>query len=222
MFRSYRKYAAVSPFHLVLAFLLIGHAVWIPSAAGGEGKDRIPPGQRPVENFPLLYFDEVPDLDRERWRLRVHGLVLEESKLDWEAFSSLDTVATVSDFHCVTGWSRLDNSWSGVRIREILHRAGVRPEARFVTFRGADGYSTSLPISECAGDKDILAFRWEGILLEKDRGGPVRAVIPAKYAYKSALWVVEMELTEKQELGYFELRGYSNSADPWKEERYEK
>ena len=97
--------------------------------------------------------------------------------------------------------------------------AEPKPGAKFVTFRGADGYTTSLAIEDCIGDDDILAFCWEGQNLEKSLGGPVRAVIPSRYGYKSCMWLVEMKLTKKQQLGYWEKRGYSNSADPWKEER---
>ena len=133
---------------------------------------------------------------------------------------ALESVEMVSDFHCVTGWTRLDNHWKGVRIRTVLQLAGPKESANYVTFVSVDGYTTSLPINECTGDEDILAFRWEGRDLDKDNGGPVRIVIPDKYGYKGALWIQELRITKEQELGYWEQRGYSNSADPWKEERY--
>jgi len=183
---------------------------------------RVPPGQKVIQDFPLLHIAKIPDSDRENWTLHVTGEGKDTLLLRWNDFVALDTVASVSDFHCVTGWSRLDNHWVGVRIRDVLQLADPERSAKYVTFRSQDGYTTSLPLSECTGDEDILAFRWEGKDLDKNRGGPVRVVIPEKYAYKSALWIVEMKLTERQELGYWEQRGYSNSADPWKEERYKK
>jgi DMSO/TMAO reductase YedYZ molybdopterin-dependent catalytic subunit len=185
-------------------------------------KNRIPPGQRVTTNFPLLHISTIPNLTRTNWTLHVTGECDKSLKLDWNAFMKMDTAGSVSDFHCVTGWTRLDNHWSGVRIRDILDQSKVRKSARYITFRSADGYTTSLPIQECIGDDDILAFRWEGKDLDNTTGGPVRVVIPEKYAYKSALWVIELQLTKDQETGYWEQRGYSNSADPWKEERYSK
>ena len=192
---------------------------------GQEGRfqdkqQRIPPGQRVIQDFPLLHIAAIPDLNRTNWTLKVTGEIEHPLLFKWADFSKLDTVESVSDFHCVTGWSRLENHWRGVRIRDILRLAKPKESATYVTFTSADDYTTSLPITQCTGDDDILAFRWEGKALTKENGGPVRVVIPGKYAYKGALWVVALKLTKKQELGYWEKRGYSNSADPWKEERY--
>jgi DMSO/TMAO reductase YedYZ molybdopterin-dependent catalytic subunit len=205
-------------FIVVFLFLFI----LITSLPAQKEQDRIPPGQRVITDFPLLHISDIPDLTRENWSLKVKGECGNPLDLDWKAFTRLDTVLFVSDFHCVTTWTRLDNHWKGVRIRDILKKCQSSKKAKFITFKSADGYTTSLPISQCTGEDDILAFRWEGEDLDKKRGGPVRVVIPKKYAYKSALWVVEMKLTRKQELGYWEQRGYSNTADPWKEERYTK
>ena len=201
----------------VLCFWLL---VGVGGVVRGQEEGRVPPGQRAIEDFPLLHYSKIPGLNRENWSLKVMGEVENKLDLKWDEFVAVGTVASVSDFHCVTGWSRLDNDWVGVRIRDVLALASPKVSARYLTFRSADGYTTSLPVAECTGDDDILAIRWEGKDLDKDNGGPVRVVIPAKYAYKSALWVVELRLTEEQELGYWEERGYSNSADPWKEERY--
>lgn len=220
MSRSCPKYSVLHIFFILLFFDIF--PAFSDLLAQDAESRRLPPGQKLIEDFPLLYIADVPDLNHDNWRLRIHGQVEDELEFNWHTFLSNDTLSTISDFHCVTGWSRLDNDWTGVRVRDVLEQVGVKSKANFVTFRSADGYTTSLPISECTGDDDILAFRWEGVLLEKDRGGPVRIVIPSKYAYKSALWIVEMELTKRQDWGYWEVRGYSNSADPWKEERYDK
>ena len=187
-----------------------------------ETKNRIPPGQRAVDDFHILHIASVPDLSQDNWSLTVRGEVRQKIKFDWTAFKALDPVKSVSDFHCVTGWTRLNNHWEGVRIRDIIALADPTSPANFVTFRSYDGYTTSLAISECTGDDDILAFQWEGKPIDKDLGGPVRVIIPGKYGYKGALWIKELVLTKKQEEGFWEKRGYSNSADPWKEERFEK
>lgn len=182
-------------------------------------KGRIPPGQSVTESFPILYIADVPEMTRKDWSLKVLGKVKQELSLDWVSFLEIGPFVSVSDFHCVTGWTRLDNHWKGVRIRDILALAGLKSNARFVTFSSLDGYTTSLPIAECTGDDDLLAFEWEGEAIENARGGPVRAVIPAKYGYKSAMWISEMKLTKRQELGYWEKKGYHNHADPWKQQR---
>jgi DMSO/TMAO reductase YedYZ molybdopterin-dependent catalytic subunit len=154
--------------------------------------------------------------------LTVRGEVSQKVRLDWKAFRALESVESVSDFHCVTGWTRLDNDWEGIRIRDLISLADPKSSANFITFHSYDDYTTSLAIDECTGDDDILAFVWENKPIGKDLGGPVRVIIPGKYAYKGALWIKEMVLTKKQEPGFWEKRGYSNSADPWKEERFAK
>ena len=208
------------PGRIFLLFFPLVHCV-TASAQETDQKIRIPPGQRVVKNFPLLHYTNIPDLDRARWHLKISGVVGERLDLGWEAFSRIPAIESVSDFHCVTGWTKLDNHWTGVRIRDLLAMAGLKPAARYITFKGADGYTTSLPISACMGDDDILATHLEGQLIETSRGGPVRVVIPEKYGYKSSLWVTELVLTRKQEMGLWEKQGYSNSADPWKEERFD-
>jgi DMSO/TMAO reductase YedYZ molybdopterin-dependent catalytic subunit len=219
------KYRLLSFIVRLCSLCFIGASTFLSYGQEGGSQDsrqRVPPGQRIIQDFPLLHFAAIPDVNRSNWTLKVTGDVEHPFHLQWADFVKLDTVTSISDFHCVTGWSRLDNHWQGVRIRDILRMVQPKESAEFVTFLSADDYTTSLPISQCTGDDDILAFRWEGKVLTKENGGPVRVVIPGKYAYKSALWVVALKLTKKQELGYWEKRGYSNSADPWKEERYSK
>jgi len=184
-------------------------------------KRRIPPGQNVIQDFPILYIKDIPDLNRKSWKLKIHGECEENLLLNWEIFSQLQVIESISDFHCVTSWSRLDNRWKGVRIRDVIKEAKPNKNAKYITFKAKDGYTTSLAISECAGDDDILAFEWEGKPLQTEKGGPVRVVIPGKYGYKSTMWIAEMKLTKDQELGFWEKKGYSNKADPWKEERRE-
>lgn len=181
----------------------------------------LPPGQRAVDNFPILRMGEIPELDQEAWTLNVTGAVEDTVTFTYSRLLDLDTVQVLSDFHCVTGWSRQKNRWTGVLIRTVLEQVRLKPDAKFLTFLAADGYSTSLAIEDCLSDVDMLGFRWEGRRLDNNLGGPVRAVIPEKYGYKSAMWLTEIRVTVDQEPGYWEQRGYSNSADPMKEERIE-
>jgi len=152
--------------------------------------------------------------------LKVDGLVDNVLDLSHEAAIGLPKVAVTSDFHCVTTWSRLDNAWEGIQFRTIVDRARPKPEARFVTFECGDGYTTSLPLSDLLAENVLLAYSLDGKRLTAEHGGPLRLVVPQKYGYKSAKWVQRIMFTAAKELGYWEERGYSDTADPWTEDRY--
>ena len=143
-------------------------------------------------------------------------------KLSWNDFMKFPKTISVSDFHCVEGWSVLNCKWEGVHIREIEKLVKPRAVARAVTFDCADNYRTSLFLEELAGDDVLLVYKLNGELLEEGLGAPVRLIVPNKYAYKSALWVVSMHFTRGKELGFWERRGYSDSADVWKNDRYKR
>jgi DMSO/TMAO reductase YedYZ molybdopterin-dependent catalytic subunit len=142
------------------------------------------------------------------------------AKLGWRDFLALPQTASVSDFHCVEGWSVLDCRWEGVRIRDVEALVKPRAVARAVTFFCADNYTTSLYREELSGDDVVLAHKLNGEPLEEGLGAPVRLVVPSKYAYKSALWVTGLRFTRGKELGFWERRGYSDSADVWRNDRY--
>jgi DMSO/TMAO reductase YedYZ molybdopterin-dependent catalytic subunit len=186
----------------------------------GEEKKRIPPNQRVISKFPVLHEGPVPKFDPRTWSFVVEGLVDNPVKLTYEQFLKLPKVVRVSDFHCVTGWSRLDNKWEGVAFKTISDLVKPLKEARYVTVVAEGDYTTSLPLEDLLDDDVVLAYGWNGKPLESKHGGPLRLVVPKKYAYKSAKWVRKLRFAEEQELGYWEKRGYSNTADPWKEERY--
>lgn len=181
---------------------------------------KVPPGQRVIKRFPVLHEGSVPVFDEDKWDFRVEGLVDNPLILTWREFKNLPRSKVVSDFHCVTGWSRLDNEWEGVRFREIARLVKPRENAMFVTIVSEGGYTTSLSVANLMGDDVLLATVLENKPLPPEHGGPLRLVVPKKYAYKSAKWVRKVIFTEEKELGYWERRGYSDSADPWKEERY--
>jgi len=150
----------------------------------------------------------------------VEGLVENPVHLSYDEFLRLPKVERVSDFHCVTGWSRLDNRWEGAAFKTIADLVKPLKEARYVTVACEGDYTTSLPIKELLEPDVLLAYGFEGKPLEPVHGGPLRLVVPKKYAYKSAKWVRKLRFTKDQELGYWEKRGYSNTADPWEEDRY--
>ena len=181
---------------------------------------RIPPNQRVTSRFPVLHVGPVPGFDSKTWDFMVEGLVANPVRLNFDAFLRLPKAVVVSDFHCVTGWSRLDNRWEGVLFKTVADLVKPLKEARFVTVVCEGDYTTSLPVEDVFESDVLLAYGFEGKPLEAVHGGPLRLVVPKKYAYKSAKWVRMLRFTKDQELGYWEQRGYSNTADPWKEERY--
>ncbi len=142
------------------------------------------------------------------------------AKLSWAEFAALPSVASVSAFHCVEGWSVRNCRWEGVRFSEIERLVKPKAAAKAVTFECADAYTTSLYRGELADADVVLAYKLDGELLEEGLGFPVRLVVPGKYAYKSALWVVRVRFTRGKELGFWERRGYSDSADVWKNDRF--
>lgn len=183
-------------------------------------EERLPPGQRWVRKWPRLDLGIVPRFDPAAWELRVDGEVDRPLRLTWDAFVALPTMRVHSDFHCVTGWSTSDNEWEGVSVREIADRAKVRPTARYVVFTCGDGYTTSHPVEVLYGEDVLLTYRWDGQPLPIEHGGPMRLLVPKRYGWKSAKWVRQMTFTPEDSLGYWEVRGYSNTADPWTEDRY--
>lgn len=163
---------------------------------------RLPPGQRLVQDFPVLDLGVQPDVKPARWRLRVEGLVEENVALDWDAFQSLPQREWVNDIHCVTAWSRYDNRWKGVAARDILMLARPLPEARFVVFHSYDGYTTNVPLEVFAAEEVLVAHSWNGAPLDRVHGGPARIVIPRYYFWKSAKWVTRIELLAEDRPGF--------------------
>ncbi|WP_415380586.1 sulfite oxidase-like oxidoreductase [Halosimplex sp. TS25] len=182
--------------------------------------DRLPPGQRKTERFPVLSLKDTPDFDPGEWEFTVHGAVEDELRYSWEEFQELPTDTQRQDFHCVTGWSRFDNEFRGVTFPELAERAGVEDDAVHVMFGAMDGYTTNLPLDECMRQEVLFVLDFDGDPLPSDHGGPLRVVTPHKYAYKGAKWVDSVTFLTEAERGYWEKRGYSNTANPWNEERY--
>lgn len=185
-----------------------------------DGLDRLPAGQYLTKKWPILSYEPTPTFDPVAYRFKVWGEVEEPFELTWDELLALPRTQMTSDFHCVTTWSRYDNAWEGVHIREILRRARPKPEARFVMEHSFTGYTTNVPLEALDDDDVLIAFKHDGKDIEPDHGGPVRLILPKLYAYKSAKWLSGLEFMPKDRPGFWEIRGYSNSANPWKEERY--
>jgi len=183
-------------------------------------KANLPPGQRAIDRIIPRHFNAVPEFDVQKWKLTVDGEVEKPQELGWNAVLSLPKTMQTADFHCVEGWSVLDNKWEGVAFKTIVEKTKPKPDAKSVLFSCADGYTTSLHITDLLDSDVLLAYKLNNKLLEPENGGPLRLIVPKKYAYKSAMWLQKITFTIKHVLGYWEMRGYSDNADPWTEDRY--
>lgn len=181
---------------------------------------RIPPGQKLVTNFPVLDLGIRPNLNTTNWKLRVFGLVENEIEFSWMDFRQLPQMCLTADFHCVTRWSQLDMKWEGVLASEVLMLAAPLSLAKYVTLHSYDGYTTNLPLEALLDDDVIIAHSVYGESLTAEHGGPVRLIVPKRYAWKSAKWLKSIELHAEDKPGFWEVRGYHNEAFPFLEQRF--
>ena len=185
-----------------------------------EGGRKAPPGQYVTEKFPVLSFGSTPKIDIDTWRFRIFGLVEEEVTFTWEQFLALGSITLDAEFHCVTQWSRLDNTWEGVPFNDVLKAARPKPEAKFVMAHCYGGYTTNVALDALTDEDVLFAYRHDGAPLEPDHGGPMRLVVPKRYGWKSAKWVNGLEFLTEDAPGFWEQRGYHMEGDPWKEQRF--
>ncbi len=182
--------------------------------------ERLPPGQYVARDFPVLHVGGVPRFDAAVWRFRIFGEVERPQVLTWDEFMKLPTRTVKADIHCVTRWSKFGTAWQGVPFKSIIELARPKPEARFVVTHGENGYTANLPLSVVDDDRVLLAHTYEGKPLEPIHGGPMRMFVPQRYFWKSTKWCNGVEFKREDEAGFWELRGYNNDADPWREDRY--
>lgn len=170
----------------------------------------------------MLHYGNVPRVDpySPDWSLRVFGFCDAPFEIRYDEIRSLPAVDVLCDIHCVTHWSRLNNTFTGVPTRLLIERARPKPEARFVMCHCEAGFTTNLPLAEFIADDCILAYAWEGKDLEPEHGWPLRALIPRLYLWKSAKWIRAIELRATDAPGFWELNGYHMHGDPWSEERF--
>jgi DMSO/TMAO reductase YedYZ molybdopterin-dependent catalytic subunit len=186
-----------------------------------HGMPREPPGQNVYGKgeWPVLDLGETPAVPVDKWRLRVDGAVREPLSLSWSDLLALPHVDREVDFHCVTGWSVMDLAFRGVLLETVVALARPTPEATHVMTYGSDGYSTNLPLEEALKPDVLLVDTVDGKPLPAVHGGPVRIVVPQLWAWKGAKWVSRIELLTHDRRGYWEIRGYSNTGYPWRDDR---
>jgi DMSO/TMAO reductase YedYZ molybdopterin-dependent catalytic subunit len=185
-----------------------------------QRKDRLPPGQRLTDKWPVLHHGKVQTIDTAKWTFTIAGLVDKERALTYEEFIALPHIEVFSDIHCVTTWSRYNNLWEGISTAVIKDLVRLKPEAKYILVQGEGGFTTNLPIDDFFQTDALFALKHDGQPLTPEHGGPVRLVVPRLYFWKSAKWVTGVKFLAKDEPGFWEQAGYHMHGDPWHEERY--
>ena len=179
-----------------------------------------PPGQFVTDRFPILTFGPTPRIGLDTWQFKIFGLVEQEITLDWQQFNDLPQVTLDAEFHCVTQWSKLQNTWEGILFTDVMKLVTPKPEAKYVMAHCYGGYSTNVALDVLLDDDVLFAHSHDGAPLTPEHGGPMRLVVPKRYGWKSAKWVNGIEFMAEDEPGFWEMRGYHMEGDPWKEERF--
>jgi DMSO/TMAO reductase YedYZ molybdopterin-dependent catalytic subunit len=182
--------------------------------------NRIPPGQYVVRDWPVLTYGPTPRTPIDQWSLEIDGLVETPQKWNWDEFRVLKHSSITRDISCVTRWTKFDMEFEGVSLDELFALAKPKHEAKFILASCDGDYTTNLPLDEVIDGKAMVAFNYEGAPLTPEHGGPARLVVPALYFWKSAKWIRKITLMDHDQSGFWEINGYNNHGDPWKEERY--
>lgn len=184
--------------------------------------ERLPPGQSLTKKWPVLHVGGTPqysDLSLQ-WDFFIEGAVKSPKRFTWAKFSALPMVEQVSDMHCVTRWSKLDSTFEGIPVSEVMQHVELLPEANYVLVHADPGYTTNMPLQDFLVGDAMFVLKYDGKPLEPDHGYPVRLLIPHLYLWKSAKWVRGLEFLAEDRPGFWEQYGYHNHGDPWKEERF--
>lgn len=181
---------------------------------------RLPPGQYQTEDFPVLSAGPTPRVRTDGWTFTLKVGPKPVAHWNWADFNALPQTRMVRDIHCVTKWSKFDTPWEGVTIDDLLDAADLAPPTGFVLAHSFDDYTTNVPVADLIDGRAMIALRYQGAPIEAAHGGPARLLVPHLYFWKSAKWVSGLQFTERDEPGFWELRGYHVRGDPWKEQRY--
>jgi DMSO/TMAO reductase YedYZ molybdopterin-dependent catalytic subunit len=178
----------------------------------------LPPGQYLTRDFPVLSAGPTPRTPLEEWSFTIGGAIDEARSWTWEEFIALPTETFTVDIHCVTKWSKLGTTWTGVSVDTLF--AEEPPDAHYVVAWSDGDYTTNLPVEDITDGKAWVVYEYDGEPLEPEHGGPARLLVPHLYFWKSAKWVRGLTLTLDDEPGFWESVGYHNYGDPWREQRY--
>jgi DMSO/TMAO reductase YedYZ molybdopterin-dependent catalytic subunit len=192
----------------------------LPPHKSTDKAERLPPGQRLTEGFPVLSAGPTPHLPLDRWTFTLEGLVTPTITWTWDEFLKLPSQRFVVDISCVTRWTKLDTEWEGVSVETLLEHTQLAARAQYAVAFSYGGYTTNLPLADLRNRQAFVAFTYAGQPLAPEHGGPARLVVPHLYFWKSAKWVAGIRFVDQEQPGFWESIGYHNHGDPWKEERY--
>jgi DMSO/TMAO reductase YedYZ molybdopterin-dependent catalytic subunit len=184
-----------------------------------DGRPRLPPGQKVIEELRPMG-GEAGSARTDDFRLQIHGEVERPFTIDWKQLLAMPATRQVADVHCVTTWSVLGAAWTGVQVKHLAERAGVKKGARHVIFEAAHGYTANVRLDEALRPDVLVAYELNDKPFPRRHGAPVRGLVPDLYFWKSAKWLTGIRFVQRDQPGYWETRGYHNHADPWREERY--
>ena len=183
---------------------------------------RLPPGQHLVTDFPVLSAGPTPVPDLATWRFTLEDGASPLALWSWAEFNALPQSEIAADIHCVTTWSKFDTQWRGVSIDTLLEAAGLsEPPGAFVVAHCDGGYTTNVPSEDLVDGKAMIATTFDGEPLDPEHGGPARLLVPHLYFWKSAKWVRRLQFIDEDQPGFWEVLGYHNYGDPWREQRYD-
>ena len=185
---------------------------------GSAESGRLPPGQHEVSDFPVLSAGPTPHTPLDQWTFSIEGEIDTPRRWSWEEFQVLPRETVTKDIHCVTHWSKFDTVWEGVSLDTLLGE--IDTAAEYVVAFCDGGYTTNLPLEDVTDGKAWVAYSYDGGPLPPAHGGPARLLVPHLYFWKSAKWVRGLRLVDHDEPGFWEVRGYHDYGDPWKEQRY--
>ena len=185
-------------------------------------EQNLPPGQSIVEGWPVLTYGPTPRVATANWELVIDGEVHAPVTLDWETFNRLPRTTMKTDIHCVTRWSKLGMEWEGVSLVELIRQAGgLKDDARYLIVASYGGYTTNLPVADIINGQALVATQAQGESLTPEHGGPARLFVPHLYFWKSAKYVNRLTFATRDHPGFWEVNGYHNYGDPWREQRYD-
>jgi DMSO/TMAO reductase YedYZ molybdopterin-dependent catalytic subunit len=157
-----------------------------------------------------------PVVDVDTWKLTVHGLVSSPQTINYAELKAMQAVDQYNTLECVSnvvGGDLISNAlWKGVRLKDLLEKAQVKPEGVYVVFTCADGYDVGIPMERALLDGTILVYEMNGVPLPTEHGRPVRAIVPGLYGMMNAKWVTDIEVVDKVHQGFWQRRGWTNDA----------
>ena len=176
-----------------------------------EALRRLYPDSAITRPFPFnAYYreDQAPDVDDETYRLILDGLIDDKKPWTLDELYALPQETQITRHICVEGWSAI-GKWTGTPLREFLRRVGADTRARYVWFRCAEGYSTSIDMATALHPQTQMTFSFDGEVLPRKYGFPMKVRIPTKLGFKNPKHVMEMAVTDKYLGGYWEDMGYN-------------